>query len=314
VTVRNGYPVRARSEHARATQVVGAADVTAFASRAGKMSSMVHAMQDRSSVPSVHRQPSLDVRLRRSVPPAIEPVVKSLAKNKIAARAYRALLRRTQNPLEVYFRANQGRLIHKWIHYFDIYDRHFSPYRGRKVNIVEFGVSQGGSLQMWRDYFGPRATITGVDVDPRCAKLTDKGVNVVIGDQEDRKFLNDLAGRVGEIDIVIDDGGHTMGQQIATFEELWPRVRDGGIFLVEDLHTSYWPKYGGGYKRSGTFIEYAKNLIDQQHAWHSRDLESFKVDDYTRSIRGMHIYDSVIVFDKGQVPKPIHKKTGKPSF
>jgi cephalosporin hydroxylase len=157
-------------------------------------------------------------------------------------------------------------LIHKWIHYFDIYDRHFSPYRGRKVNIVEFGVSQGGSLQMWRDYFGRRATITGVDVDPRCAKLTDKGVNVVIGDQEDRKFLNDLADRVGEIDIVIDDGGHTMGQQIATFEELWPRVRDGGIFLVEDLHTSYWPKYGGGYKRSGTFIEYAKNLIDRKYS------------------------------------------------
>jgi hypothetical protein len=54
--------------------------------------------------------------------------------------------------------------------------------------------------------------------------------------------------------------------------------------------------------------------IDQQHAWHSRDLESFKVDYHTRSIRGMHIYDSVIVFDKGQVSKPVHKKTGKPSF
>ena len=269
-------------------------------------------MQYRSAVPSVHRQPSLVVRLRRSVPPAIEPVVESLAKNKIAARAYRALSRRTQNPLEGYFRANQGRLIHKWIHYFDIYDRHFSPYRGRKVNIVEFGVSQGGSLQMWRDYFGRQATITGVDVDPRCAELTDKGVNVVIGDQEDRKFLNDLADRVGEIDIVIDDGGHTMGQQIATFEELWPRVRDGGIFLVEDLHTSYWPKYGGGYKRSGTFIEYAKNLIDQQHAWHSRDVESFKVDDYTRSIRGMHINDSEIVFENGEVRTPQKKKTRTP--
>jgi Methyltransferase domain len=267
-----------------------------------------------SSVQSAHRQLSLVVRLRRSVPAPIEPVVKSLAENKIAARAYRARLRRTQNPLEVYFRANQGRLIHKWIHYFDIYDRHFSPYRGRKVNIVEFGVSHGGSLQMWRDYFGHRATITGVDVDPRCAKFTGNGVNVVIGDQENRKFLNDLADRVGGIDIVIDDGGHTMGQQIATFEELWPRVRDGGIFLVEDLHTSYWPKYDGGYKRSGTFIEYAKNLIDQQHAWHSRDLESFKVDDYTRSIRGMHIYDSVIVFDKEHVSKPMHEKTGKPSF
>jgi cephalosporin hydroxylase len=223
-------------------------------------------------------------------------------------------VRQTKNPLEAYFRANQGRLIHKWSHYFDIYDRHFSPYRGRKVNIVEFGVSHGGSLQMWRTYFGRRAVITGVDVDPRCATLTSKGINVVIGDQENREFLNDLADRVGEIDVVIDDGGHTMAQQIATFEELWPRVRDGGIFLVEDLHTSYWPNYGGGYKRSGTFIEYAKDLIDQQNAWHSRQAETFKVDDYTRTIRGMHVYDSIIVFDKGQVTKPTHENTGKPSF
>jgi cephalosporin hydroxylase len=253
-------------------------------------------------------------RLRRSVPAPIEPAVKSLARNKTAARIYRRLLRHARNPLEVYFWTNQGRLINKWLHYFDIYDRHFSPYRGKKINVVEFGVSHGGSLQMWRDYFGPRATITGVDLNPRCATLADKGINVVIGDQEDRKFLASLADQVGEIDIVIDDGGHTMGQQIATFEVLWPRVRDGGVFLIEDLHTSYWPQYGGGYKRPGTFIEYAKDLIDQQHAWYSKEPESFKADEYTRSIRGMHVYDSIIVFDRGLVTKPTHRKTGKPSF
>ena len=131
------------------------------------------------------------------------------------------------NPLEEYFRANQGRLIHKWIHYFDIYHRHFAPYRGRDVNIVEFGVSHGGSLEMWREYFGPLARVTGVDIDPRCAALTGERIDVVIGNQEDRGFLNELADRVGEIDIVIEDGGHTMGQQIATFEELWPRVTAG---------------------------------------------------------------------------------------
>jgi cephalosporin hydroxylase len=223
-------------------------------------------------------------------------------------------VRQTRNPLEAYFRANQGRLIHKWIHYFDIYDRHFAPYRGRKLTVVEFGVSHGGSLQMWRGYFGRRALITGVDVDPRCAALTGRGIDVVIGDQEDRQFLSGLADRLGEIDIVIDDGGHTMGQQIATFEVLWPRVRDGGIYLVEDLHTSYWPQYGGGYKRPGTFIEYAKDLIDQQHAWHSREPDSLKVDGYTTSIRGMHVYDSIIVFDKAPVTRPTHEKTGKPSF
>jgi hypothetical protein len=115
---------------------------------------------------------------------------------------------------------------------------------------------------------------------------------------------------VGDIDVLIEDGGHTMAQQIATFEELWPNIVEGGVFLMEDLHTSYWPKLGGGYHRDGTFIEFAKNLIDQQHAWHSLDKESFVVDKYTRSIRGMHIYDSVIVFDKATVGRPSTARTG----
>ncbi|MGI8761088.1 MAG: class I SAM-dependent methyltransferase [Jatrophihabitantaceae bacterium] len=220
----------------------------------------------------------------------------------------------TVNPLEQYFRANQGRLIHKWIHYFDIYDRHFAPYRGTGPTVLEFGVSHGGSLQMWKDYFGPEARIIGVDIDPRCAAMSEDRVEVVIGDQEDRTFLRELGQRLGQIDVLIEDGGHTMTQQIATFEELWPAIRVGGVYLVEDLHTSYWRRFGGGYKRRGTFIEYAKDLIDQQNAWHSRDSQSLVVDDYTRTIRGMHVYDSVIVFDKASVPEPGHEKTGTRSF
>jgi 23S rRNA U2552 (ribose-2'-O)-methylase RlmE/FtsJ len=217
------------------------------------------------------------------------------------------------NPLEAYFRANQGRLIHKWVHYFDIYHRHFRQYRGKPITVVEFGVSHGGSLQMWKSYFGPQARIFGIDIDPRCKALTEPQIDIVIGDQEDREFLRSLAAQVGDVDVLIEDGGHMMTQQIATFEELWPNIVEGGVFLIEDLHTSYWPKYGGGYRRENTFIEYAKNLIDQQNAWHSRDKESFVVDEYTRSIRGMHIYDSVIVFDKAAVGKPYATKTGTPS-
>lgn len=218
------------------------------------------------------------------------------------------------NPLEEYFRQNQGRLIHKWMHYFDIYDRHFSPYRMKPVTVVEFGVSQGGSLQMWKDYFGPQARIFGIDVDPRCKDLSEERVEVIIGDQEDREFLRTLREHVGPVDVLIEDGGHTMIQQIATFEEMWPAVRDGGVYLVEDLHTSYWPEYGGGYKRYGTFMEYAKHLIDQQNAWHSKETPRFAPDKYTRSIRGMHVYDSVIALDKAQVPRPTHQKTGARSF
>lgn len=220
---------------------------------------------------------------------------------------------RTRNPLEAHFRTNRGRLIHKWVHYFEIYDRHFAPYRGKPVTIVEFGVYHGGSLQMWKKYFGRRARIFGVDIDPRCAELAEDRIEIVIGDQEDREVLRALRERTGPIDVVIEDGGHTMGQQIATFEEMWPAIRDGGVYLVEDLHTSYWEEYGGGYKAEGTFISYAKDLVDQLHGWHRRE-EPAPITDYTRHIRGLHVYDSVIVLDKDVVGPPDVQKTGKESF
>jgi 23S rRNA U2552 (ribose-2'-O)-methylase RlmE/FtsJ len=128
------------------------------------------------------------------------------------------------NDLEYYFAANEGRLIHKWHHYFEIYNRHFARFRGTDVVILEFGVSEGGSLQMWKDYFGPRARIVGVDIDPECKDMEESQVEVYIGDQEDRTFLASLRDTLPRIDIVIDDGGHTMKQQIATFEELFFHV------------------------------------------------------------------------------------------
>lgn len=217
------------------------------------------------------------------------------------------------NPLERHFRRNDKRLINKWMHYFDAYHRHFAAYRRRPITVLEFGVNQGGSLQMWRSYFGRRAQIVGVDIDPRCAALTGPNIEIHIGDQGDRAFLRSLAEKVGPIDIVVDDGGHEMHQQIATFEELWPAVRDGGVFLTEDTHTSYWERYGGGYQREGTFMEYVKDKIDQLNAWHSKE-EGFEVDDYTRTIRSMHFYDSIVVFEKGTVVKPHHEKTGQQQF
>jgi hypothetical protein len=153
------------------------------------------------------------------------------------------------NPLREYFEANSGRLIHKWIHYFDIYHRHFEAFRGKPLTLVEFGVFHGGSLQMWKHYFGAQARIVGVDINPACASLTEDQVEIRIGDQGDRSFLRSLRDELGEIDILIDDGAHMMRHQVATFEELFPAVRDGGVYLVEDLHTGYWPEYGGGHER-----------------------------------------------------------------
>jgi hypothetical protein len=101
-----------------------------------------------------------------------------------------------------------------------------------------------------------------------------------------------------------------MGQQIATFEEVYPHMAENGTFLVEDVHTSYWSTYGGGYRRPNTFMEYAKGLTDQLNAWHSRE-DGFAVDAFTRTTKSMHFYDSIVVFEKGHVSRPHAEKTGR---
>lgn len=215
------------------------------------------------------------------------------------------------NDLEKFFQANKANRIHKWKHYFDIYDRHFSKFRGGDTVVVEFGVQHGGSTRMWQDYFGPRCRIYGVDKDPRCATVAAEGIEIIIGDQEDRDFLTTLFDTLPPIDILIDDGGHHMQQQINTFEILFPKIKDSGVYLCEDLHTSYWPKWGGGLKKPDTMIEYSKNFIDYLHAWHVDELE---VSDFTKTANSLHYYDSVLVIEKGKQTKPFEVETGKKMF
>lgn len=217
------------------------------------------------------------------------------------------------NPLEEYFQNNKGHLIDKWVHYFDVYHKYFSQFRGKKITLLEFGVANGGSLQMWKDYFGANARIIGVDIDKRCKNLEEEQIEIYIGDQESRYFLKNLIKQTGPLDIVIDDGGHFMNQQIITFEEVFCAVKNGGIFVTEDLHSSYWKEFNGGYKKNGTFIEYSKNLIDQIQAWHSRD-QRLKINDRTRTLKGIHIYNGIIVFEKNNIKSPFSEKKGFSSF
>lgn len=217
------------------------------------------------------------------------------------------------NDLEKYFRSNTKRLIHKWAHYFEIYDRHFSKYIGKELTILEIGVSQGGSLQMWKHYFGDKAKIFGIDINPQCKQLEEENIKIFIGSQSDRSFLRDIKKKIPTIDILIDDGGHTMRQQIITYEELFSHVSENGVYLCEDLHTSYWLRFGGGYKRKGTFIEYSKNFIDYLNAHHSEQ-RSLKVNEFTNSVSSLHYYDSILVIEKRKVEKPYHEKTGNESF
>ena len=103
-----------------------------------------------------------------------------------------------------------------------------------------------------------------------------------------------------------------MKQQINTYEELFSHIEKNGVYLCEDLHTSYWSEYGGGHKKSSTFIEYSKNFIDYINAWHSAQTSRLSVTEFTRSAHSLHYYDSILVIEKRPIEKPFHQKTGTP--
>jgi hypothetical protein len=208
-----------------------------------------------------------------------------------------------------YFLSNKGRFMTKWHHYFDIYERHFSPFVGKKVNLMEIGVFQGGSLQMWKHYLGKHATIFGVDIDSRVHVLQEERIGILIGDQGSREFWSVVKPSLPTLDIIIDDGGHTMDQQRVSLEEMLPLLSPNGVYLIEDLHTSYWPEFGGGFGRPESFIEYSKHLIDKLNAWHSKD-PRLTVDQYTQSVWSMSYYDSVLVIEKRPRVQPTSLSTG----
>ncbi len=168
------------------------------------------------------------------------------------------------------FLLNTGRPIHKWTHYFPIYERHFSRFRNQSLTFLEIGCGGGGSLQMWKRFFGPFAQIVGIDIEPACKAYEEDQIAVRIGDQSDRNFLAGIVEEFGVPDIVLDDGSHRMSDMLATFEAIYPLQNRNAIYCVEDLHTAYWDEYGGGLKREGSFIEVCKALIDQLNADHTR--------------------------------------------
>ena len=212
---------------------------------------------------------------------------------------------RNESALHRAFYGNSGAVVHKWRHYLALYDRYLARFRGQPVRVLEIGVSKGGSLQMWRAYFGEAASIFGIDIDPRCAVHNGAHGQVRIGSQADPAFLERVLSEMGGgIDVVIDDGSHVASHQRVSFEKLFPRLSPNGVYICEDTHSAYWPKYGGGYRRRTNFIELAKTIVDDIHADFHAQPEGLA--DASRSIGGVHFHNSIVVIEKAPQARPTH--------
>ncbi|MDF1793277.1 MAG: hypothetical protein P1U88_15280 [Thalassobaculaceae bacterium] len=216
-------------------------------------------------------------------------------------------------------RDTRARKIQKWHHYFDVYERHLARFRGTRCRLMEFGVMDGGSLELWSEYLGPDAEIIGIEINPK-ARAFDRlrpNIRVVTADQSDMAALETLSRDFGPIDIVIDDGGHTARQQIRTFNGMYASVEGHGVYICEDTHTSYWPDYMDAGDR--TMMEHAKALIDEMHVIYRPDVVAGKryatpldkrqgdllVSRFAATTYSIQFYDSMIVFEKRPRAEPL---------
>jgi len=213
--------------------------------------------------------------------------------------------------LKQIFNGHKDRLINKWEHYVDIYDTIFEKHSGKNITILEIGIYHGGSLQVWKKFLGPKAKIIGIDIDVKCKEFEEENIQIYIGDQKDVNFLNRVANIVGPFDIIIDDGGHFMDEQKVSFKTLFPKMKNTGIYIIEDAHTSYMNDYNGGYLNKYSFIEFSKKLIDEINSQHINSKEFSP--DY-QAINSIHFYDSLIIIGKLKTKSLNNLYIGKPSY
>jgi hypothetical protein len=203
--------------------------------------------------------------------------------------------------------------VHKWAHYFPIYERVFAELRSRPIRFLEIGVARGGSLAAWRRYFHPTTTIVGIDVDPGCRQFDSPATNVHvrIGGQQDPAFLRDLAAEFGPFDAVLDDGSHIPSYTIDSFRFLFASgLADGGVYLVEDVHSNYWKEYRD---ESMSFVDFACKLVDVMHAHYAEGTSedqfrlggptrrsSLTVPTVTPLLESIEFHDSVVVIRRAR--------------
>ena len=180
----------------------------------------------------------------------------------------------------------------KYKKYFDIYDQLFEKFINKKITIIEIGILNGGSLFMWRKYFGKKARIIGVDLNPKTKLLEKYGFEIFNGDQSNKKFWEKLFKKIGKVDIIIDDGGHTNEQQSLTTVYTVPNINNGGMLVIEDTHASYQKKFKNPNKYS--FINFSKKIIDDINYTYP-NLGKFKYS-LNKFIYAIEYFESIVCF------------------
>jgi len=228
-----------------------------------------------------------------------------------------------------FFDRRQNYLSDKWASYFPIYDFYFSRFKNKKINLLEVGTQNGGSLEAWYGYFKSANVIVGSDINLKCSllKFKSKKIKLIIGDIKNNAIRKKILGLAKGFDIIIDDGSHKSLDINSTFLFFYPFLNPGGIYLIEDLHCSYWRRYGGGLLKKDSSIDFLKLFVDiiNFESWgmtfkkikslrfgYSGTNKNIQVNKF-RDIESIHFHNSVCVIIKGHGPNAIGQRviTGK---
>ena len=183
----------------------------------------------------------------------------------------------------------------KWSNYFEIYENLFKRFKNKKITLVEVGVGNGGSLFMWRNYFGKKAKIIGVELNPEAKKLEKNGFKIFIGDQSTPNFWKSFYKKIGKIDILIDDGGHTNLQQITTLMESINYINHDGMIVVEDTHTSFMKNKGFKNPSKFSFINFTSSIVETLHR--RNPMIKKKLNYLSKIVNSVEYFDSITVIN-----------------
>lgn len=206
-----------------------------------------------------------------------------------------------------------GTLKNSLLHdYMEVYAEYFAPFRKKPIRFLEIGIFEGDSVKLWESYF-INAELHFIDVTDSNIKYFSNRSHYHFLDQGNSSSLVKFADNIkGQFDIIIDDGGHTMRQQITSFKALFPYIKSGGLYIIEDLHTSYWSQYGGSgdlsYSGPGTAVQFLKDLVDDLNytgavtgkaSWDLVPPEiKQNLNYYQEYIYSIHFYDSLCFIKK----------------
>lgn len=180
----------------------------------------------------------------------------------------------------------------KYDTYFPVYEALLQKYVDREVTVVEVGVFNGGSLFMWRKFFGPKARIIGIDLNPDACEWEKHGFEIYIGDQSSDTFWIELFQKIGKVDVLIDDGGHTNRQQIVTSHYAIQNINDGGVLIVEDVHTNYFREFGNPSNYS--FVNFAHKIVDGVNSRSYALRQTYA--QYSSRVYSLSFFESMVAF------------------